>query len=116
MKKFFQNKITKLLLLFIIASLVIVFCFQIVSADQNHAMAMDSHSSSRNMMPCCGDDFGHLATYDLPTIKSMLQLVSLMLVIIPLTLILVTDKFSNFSYSLLAPPGPDLLLTVVKRE
>gem|GEM_PF-1145254 len=112
----FQNKIAKLFLLFIIASLVGVFCFQIVSADQSRGMAMDRHGSSHNMMPCCRGDFGHLAIYDLPSIKSLLQLASLMLVIIPLVLILVTNNFSNLSYSLPAPPGPDLLSTIIKKE
>jgi len=123
MKKSFLNKISKILLVFIAVAIIGGFCFQIVSANQNPIMVAQefSHtkSESSNMMPCCEASSNHLlAISDLPSTKYPLQVLSLILAILPISLISFTNKFSkySFSFSSLAPPGPDLMLAVVKRE
>lgn len=123
MKKSYLNKISKIILLFLAVTLIGSFCFQIVSANQEPIMAAQgsSHtkSASADMMPCCQESSGHLlAISDLPSTRYPLQVLSLVFAIIPAILILFSNKFSkySYSYSFLAPPGPDLLLTVVKKE
>lgn len=123
MKKSSLNKISKIILLFLAVALIGSFCFQIVSADQGPIMIAQefSHtkSASSEMMPCCEKNSGHLlAISDLPSTKYPLQVLSLLLVIIPASLVIFANKFSkySFSYSSLAPLGPDLMLAVVKRE
>lgn len=123
MKKTYLNKISKILLVFLTLAIIGGFCFQIVSANQGSLTAAQefSHtkSASSNMMPCCEASSNHLlAISDLPSTKYPLQVLSLILAIIPIILILFSSKFSkySYSYSFLAPPGPDLLLAVVKRE
>ena len=123
MKKSSLNKISKILLLFLTIAIIGSFCFQIVSANQDPVMAgqVSSHtkSTSSDMMPCCQENSGHLlAISDLPSTKYPLQVLSLVFAIIPVILILFSNKFSRYSYSyyFLAPLGPDLLLTVVKKE
>ncbi|HEX7586568.1 MAG TPA: hypothetical protein VF390_02965 [Patescibacteria group bacterium] len=123
MKKSYLNKISKIMLLFLAVTLIGSFCFQIVLANQDPAMAAQgsdhAKSASSEMMPCCQENSGHLlAISDLPSTKYPLQILSLIFVIIPVILILFSNIFSkySYSYSFLAPPGPDLLLTVVRRE
>ncbi|PJA87183.1 MAG: hypothetical protein CO141_00785 [Candidatus Moranbacteria bacterium CG_4_9_14_3_um_filter_42_9] len=123
MKKSSLNKISKILLLFLTIAIIGSFCFQIVSANQDPAMAGQgsSHtkSTSSDVMPCCQENSGHLlAISDLPSTKYPLQILSLILAIIPVICIILESKFSkySFSFSSLAPLGPDLMLAVVKRE
>lgn len=109
------------MLLFLAVTLIGSFCFQIVLANQDPAMVAQgsahTKSASSEMMPCCQENSGHLlAISDLPSTKYPLQILSLIFVIIPVILILFSNIFSKYSYSFLAPPGPDLLLTVVRRE
>ena len=120
MKKTYLNKISKIALLFLMITFIGGFCFQIISANQSHGMPMGEFSpaqgGSNKMMPCCGDNGGHLMLFDLPPSKALLQLLSLAMAVVIVGAILICRNFSTVSYSLLAPPGPDLLLTVIKRE
>jgi len=122
MKKSSLNKISKITLLFLTVALIGSFCVQLVSSDYGQMVAQEfSHtkSASSNMMPCCEESSGHiLATLDLPSTKYPLQVLGLLLMSIPASLILFANKFSkySFSYYSLAPLGPDLLLTVIKKE
>lgn len=111
------------MLLFLAVTLIGSFCFQIVSADQGPIMVAKEFSHTKNassdMMPCCEENSGHLlAISDLPSTKYPFQVLSLLLVIIPASLVIFANKFSKYSYSFstLAPPGPNLMLAVVKRE
>ena len=123
MKKSYLNKVSKIALLFLAVTLIGSFCIQIVSADQSQTMVTQefSHtkSTSSNVMPCCEENSGHLLAISvLPSTKYPLQVLSLILALIPASLILFENKFFKYSYpySSLAPPGPDLLLTVIKKE
>ena len=123
MEKSSLNKISKIILLFLAVTLIGSFCFQIASASHNHGAVMQNFSTSggsaKNMMPCCEENTNHLALSDLPSTKNPLQFMSLILLVFAsVGLVLSPNIFSNFahSFSSLAPPGPDLLLTVVKKE
>ena len=120
MKRNFLNRVSKIVLLVLAVSLVGGFCFQIFSMNQNHAMAMSDFSPMRgadkNMMPCCGENDNHLTLFDMPTFKSLIQILSLVTAVALVSLIIISRNFSILSYSFLAPPGPDLLLKIIKRE
>jgi hypothetical protein len=120
MKRSFLNKVSKVVLLFLAISLVSGFCFQIFSMNQGHAMAMSDFSpmrgAAKNMMPCCGESSDHLTLFDLPTSKPFIQILGLVTAVASVILIVILSNFSILSYSFLAPPGPDLLLKIIKRE
>jgi hypothetical protein len=126
MKKSTLNKISKIALLFLAVTLIGSFCVQIVSANQSPVMVAKefSHtkSASSDMMPCCEESNAHLlATFNLPPTKYPLSILIVLLlsaaIATGLAVVFLNIFHRNsYSYSFLAPPGPDLMLAVIKRE
>lgn len=131
MKKRLKNKILRIATATLGIFLVSIFCFETVAAYQNNlVMPIQAHSykmdggdlsqpmrSADNMMPCCGDSEHHDLAIDVSSSKNFTrQLVALGSVVEPVDLAVSKNIFSNTSYELPAPPGPDILSAVVKKE
>jgi hypothetical protein len=129
MKNIFTNKLARLFSLALIFFVISAFCFEAVLAAPQAEMPIEAHDyrgadfplpmtdNSKNMMPCCGDSEHHEVAVDISASKNfMRQLVALGSVVKSAELTVRKNIFSNTSYELPAPPGPDILLSVVKKE
>jgi hypothetical protein len=129
MKGIFQYKFSKILLVSLVILSISVFCLETVFAYQNQVpMEMQTHSylggdmpmtqqPVKNMMPCCGDNEHHDYSFDITGRENQIDhLVFLGKVIEPLD-VQQKEKYTLWdTYKSLAPPGPDILASVIKKE